>query len=145
MPASGIKLADANVWLALAYSGHVHHASARTWFDAQANDSCAFCRITQLALLRHLTNAKIMGPFVQSQQQAWAAYDSLNSDPRATFLPEPSILESEFRNLSQSSSPAHQQWTDAYLAAFAKLNSAVLVTFDRGFGSFVGLDLVILA
>jgi uncharacterized protein len=59
MPASGgIKLADANVWLAVAFSDHGHHATARTWFEAQADDSCAICRVTQMALLRHLTNSK---------------------------------------------------------------------------------------
>ena len=64
MPASGeIKLADANVWLAIAFSDHVHHVTARDWFDRQTNDTCAFCRIMQLALLRHLTNPAIMGKF----------------------------------------------------------------------------------
>jgi predicted nucleic acid-binding protein len=72
MPASGaIKLLDANVWLAVALSDHVHHAKAKVWFESQDDDSCAFCRITQLALLRHLTNARIMGRFVQTQQNAW--------------------------------------------------------------------------
>ena len=62
MPASGvIKLVDANVWLAVAFSGHVHHAPAKTWFEGQNDATCAFCRVTQMALLRHLTNSKIMG------------------------------------------------------------------------------------
>ena len=34
MPATGgIKLADANVWLAVAFSDHLHHAKARAWFE----------------------------------------------------------------------------------------------------------------
>jgi predicted nucleic acid-binding protein len=61
MKASGISLVDANVWLAIALDGHVHHAAALAWFDGQAEGTCAFCRITQLAFLRHLTNPKIMG------------------------------------------------------------------------------------
>jgi len=61
MPASGSSLVDANVWLALAVDAHVHHAPALNWFAAQAEGSRAFCRLTQLALLRHLTNGKIMG------------------------------------------------------------------------------------
>ena len=145
MPASGIKLADANVWLALAFSDHVHHDAARRWFDVQADGVCAFCRLTQLALLRHLTNSKIMGKFVQSQQQAWTAYDALCSDPRVIFLAEPNEVNSEFRSLSQSSSPSHHRWTDAYLAALSKLTVAQLVTFDGGFSSFTGLDLLLLA
>jgi len=145
MPASGIKLADANVWLALAFSDHMHHESATGWFESQTDSSCALCRLTQLALLRHLTNAKIMGKFVQNQQQAWQAYDKFLNDPRVIFLAEPVAIDVEFRGLSQSLSPSHHRWTDAYLAALAKLNAAQLVTFDQGFSSFAGLDLVLLA
>lgn len=66
MPASGvIKLADANAWLALAFSDHLHHAKAKAWFDGEFDGACAFSRVTQMALLRHLTNSKIMGAFVQ--------------------------------------------------------------------------------
>jgi toxin-antitoxin system PIN domain toxin len=145
MAASGIKLADANVWLALAFSDHIHHESARRWFEAQPESTCAFCRLTQLALLRHLTNAKIMGNLVQSQQQAWNAYDALCADPRVVFLHEPLAVEVEFRGLTQSSHPSHQRWTDAYLAALAKVTSAQLVTFDNGFKGFPRLDFELLA
>ena len=72
MTVSGVSLVDANVWLALAVDAHFHHATARAWFEGQPDESCAFCRITQMALLRHLTNAKIMGAAnVLAQQQAW--------------------------------------------------------------------------
>jgi predicted nucleic acid-binding protein len=57
MPASGgSKLVDANAWRALVFSDHVHHGAAKAWFDAQSAESCGFCRVTQRALLRHLTN-----------------------------------------------------------------------------------------
>jgi toxin-antitoxin system PIN domain toxin len=145
MPAFGIKLADANVWLALSFTDHVHHFRTKAWFSTQLEGSSAFCRVTQMALLRHLTNAKIMGRFVLSQQQAWQAYDDLTADPRVTFLTEPAGLVVEFRNVTQSSSPSHDRWTDAYLAAFAKLYSAQLVTFDRGFASYPGLNVELLS
>lgn len=120
MPASGgTKLIDANVWLALTFSDHAHHSLAKTWFEGQAEGSCGFCRITQLAFLRHLTNAKIMGQFVQNQTQAWKNYDSLAADGRVVYLNEPQTLESKLRDLTQSASPSHAIWTDAYLAAFA--------------------------
>lgn len=142
MPASGvIKLPDANVWLALAFSDHVHHAKARVWFDGQSSGACAFCRVTQLALLRHLTNAKIMGAFVQSQQDAWLNSDKFNGDPRVIFLDEPPGVEAAFRNFTQATSPLHGLWTDAYLAAFAIQTQSQLVTFDQGFNRFAGLDL----
>ena len=145
MPASGIKLVDANVWLALAFSDHVHHDVASRWFDAQSDATCAFCRLTQLALLRNLTNSKVMGKFVQSQQQAWQAYDQLNNDPRSLFMSEPPNLETEFRSLTQSTSSLHHRWTDSFLAALSQLTSSQLVTFDKGFASYPGLDLLLLA
>lgn len=145
MPASGgIRLPDANVWLALAFSDHAHHAKARAWFGAQGDGGCAFCRITQLALLRHLTNVKTMGRFVQTQQGAWINYRKLVADPRVVLLPEPAGLESVFHRFTQDPSPSHAAWTDAYLAAFATEARVQFVTFDRGFTRFAGLDLQVL-
>jgi uncharacterized protein len=140
MQAPGIKIVDANVWLALAFDDHKHHQTASQWLDLQSPDSCAFCRVTQLSLLRHLTNTTIMGKFVQSQRQAWDAYDRLIRDPRVLFISEPSGLELEFRNLTQSIRPSHSRWSDAYLAALGKLIAGPVVTFDRGFQGFSGLD-----
>src|SRR5207245_9195644 len=47
-----ISLPDVNVWIALTAEGHVHHVPARGWFAAQPDTSVAFCRITQMGLLR---------------------------------------------------------------------------------------------
>ena len=56
-----ISLPDVNVWIALAAEGHIHHVPAREWFAAQPDASVAFCRITQMGLLRLLTNPNVMG------------------------------------------------------------------------------------
>ena len=145
MPASGvINLPDSNVWLALAFSDHVHHARAKAWFDAQSESTCAFCRITQMALLRHLTNSKIMGRFVQNQQGAWRAYDAFANDPRVVFLAEPPELEKPYRKLTGSSFPSLEAWTDAYLAAFAVESKTQVISFDAGFKRFSGLQFITL-
>jgi len=145
MPVSGgTKLVDANVWLALTFSDHVFHLLTKTWFDTQPEGSCAFCRITQLALLRNLTNSKIMGQFVQNQMDAWKNYDLLAGDGRVVFLNEPPTLEAELRYLTQSDSPSHAVWTDAYLAAFAIASQCQLVTCDRGLDRFKTLNLLVL-
>lgn len=141
MTASGIKLADANVWLAYAADGHQHHARARAWFDDQKDESCAFCRVTQMALLRHLTNSKIMGENVLTQKKAWAAYEELRNDPRVIFAIEPPGLESTFRAFTQSKSSSHLLWTDAYLAAFASVAEFQFVTFDAGIRRFSSVDI----
>ena len=146
MPASGISLVDPNVWLAIAFSDHQHHAKGQQWFNSQADRTCAFCRVTQLALLRHLTNSHIMGKFVRSQRDAWKVYDQLANDPRFVFLSEPPSLDSSFRQFTQSTSPSHQGWTDAYLAAFAIAGELTLVTTDHAFHAFErrGLELEII-
>ena len=145
MPASGVvDLADANVWLALAFSDHSHHSQVKAWFDAKPDTSCAFCRITQMALLRHLTNSKIMGRFVLSQHDAWKTYDQLAQDPRTFFLDDPPGLDATFRTLTNFSSPSHELWTDAFLASVSINTHIRLVTFDQGYRRFVGLDLHLL-
>lgn len=145
MPVSGvIKLADTNVRVAVCADGHTHHARAKEWFNGQADSTCAMCRVTQMALLRHLTNPKIMGVNVQSQIQAWDSYDKLVNDPRVVWLHEPPALEGVFRGLTQAASPAHARWTDAFLAAFALTSQTQLVTFDQGFSGLAGLDLRVL-
>lgn len=139
MTASGISLVDANVWLALAVDAHPHRVPAQAWFDCQPDASCAFCRVTQMALLRHLTNAKILGAVnVLSQQQAWQTYEALVVDPRVVYLHEPVGLTRTFKSLTQSEFPSHKQWTDAYLAAFAECLSLEVVTFDTGFKASPG-------
>ncbi len=146
MKASGVSLVDANVWLALAVDGHIHHDAAANWFDGQAEGACAFCRITQLALLRHLTNQKIMGEAnVQTQVEAWQAFEALSADPRVVFLDEPPGLTAIFKSLTQLSRPGHKRWTDAFLAAFAVGHGLEVATLDADLTSFPGLSVNLLA
>jgi uncharacterized protein len=62
MPPSTTSLfPDINVWIALTYEGHRHHANAADWFATLPPDaSFAFCRFTQLGLLRLLTTKAVM-------------------------------------------------------------------------------------
>src|ERR1035437_4282472 len=70
-----ISRPDVNIWIALAAEGHVHHVPARDWFAAQPDGSVAFCRITQMGLLRLLTNSSVMGraPRTGRAALAWQA------------------------------------------------------------------------
>ena len=86
-----------------------------------------------------------MGKFVRSQRDAWKVYDQLANDPRFVFLSEPPSLDSSFRQFTQSTSPSHQGWTDAYLAAFAIAGGHQLITTDKGFKQFAELNPVILS
>jgi toxin-antitoxin system PIN domain toxin len=134
MPPSTTSLfPDINVWVALSYDGHVHHVAAAAWFKALPVDvTLAFCRFTQLGLLRLLTNAGVMSDEVMTQPQAWAAYDRWLRDPRVTLVDEPPGIEARFRSLTRRRQPATKDWADAFLAAFAAAGQLTLVTFDRG-------------
>jgi len=53
---------DINVWIALTWEGHVHHAIARRWFGTvDGGARLFFCRFTQLGLLRLLSSEAVMG------------------------------------------------------------------------------------
>ena len=94
-----ISLPDVNIWIALAAEGHVHHGPAREWFAAQRDASVAFCRITQMGLLRLLTNSHVMGRAPRTIVQAWETFGQLRADRRLTFATEPDRLEFLWRQL----------------------------------------------
>lgn len=141
---SEATLPDANLWLALFLAGHLHHAEARRWLAAHPRETLVFCRLTQLAFLRHTTNTAIMGPYVLSQGRAWEEYERLIDREEIVFLPEPNGIEIRWRDYTKSRQPAHQAWTDAYLAAFARGHGLRLVTFDRGMAKYEGSDVLVL-
>jgi toxin-antitoxin system PIN domain toxin len=134
MPPSTTSLfPDINVWVALTYEGHAHHANAAEWFAMLSRDATfVFCRFTQLGLLRLLTAEAVMSDEVVTQPQAWAAYDRWLKDPRVELVEEPAEIETRFRALTRLRQPATKDWADSYLAAFAAVGQLTLVTFDRG-------------
>lgn len=131
MPTSTTYLPDVNVWLALASSRHFHAPVCAAWLNGLESAGVAFCRVTQMGLLRLLTTASIMGTDVLTSRAAWRAYRTLLSDPRLRFAPEPPGLDAEWQQLMSQNHPAPKLWTDAYLAAFARTSGMRLVTLDR--------------
>jgi toxin-antitoxin system PIN domain toxin len=124
---------DVNVWLALTYEAHVHHAAAASWLAGAGRDArLFFCRITQLSLLRLLTTEAIMGKEVLHQRNAWRVYDRWLKDERIALLPEPAELDRSFRRFTRSRLASPKDWADSYLAAFASRARLTLVTFDQG-------------
>lgn len=135
---------DVNVWVALTCERHSHHAAARRWFaELHENVYIAFCRFTQLSLLRLLTTRAVMLDEVMTQIQAWAAYDTWLQDDRVIFLEEPAVLEPTFRTLSKRPHSDSKLWADAYLAAFASVEGLELVTFDRALGGRIERVLIL--
>jgi toxin-antitoxin system PIN domain toxin len=127
-----MTLLDVGVWLAAVWGKHVHHRAVSRWFTAEA-DALALCRITQMGLLRLLSNASVMGDDVVTRSRAWRIVDELQADERIVWLEEPSSLEPAWRALSARRERSHALWTDDYLAAFAQTANVALATLDRGF------------
>jgi uncharacterized protein len=122
---------DINVWLALLRADHIHRNLAARWWEEDASDRIAFCRFTQLGVLRLLTTAAAMNNRPLSMREAWAAYDRLFRDARVTFLSEPPDIEVAFRSAASSNAASPKVWADAYLIAFARHTGCRIVTLDR--------------
>jgi hypothetical protein len=127
-------LPDINVWLAFAVDTHQHHTRAQAWFRTLPDGSAAMCRVSQMGLLRLLTNRKVLGPDVLNAAAAWEVNDLLLADPRVWFVNEPGDLVRHWRaaTLPGTARSSGAGWTDAYLWAFAEAAQLQGITFDRG-------------
>jgi len=125
-----VKLVDVGVWLAAVWGRHVHNPVAADWFGREA-DGIAFCRVTQMGLLRLLSNPAIMGEDAIARSEAWRTYDQLWADERVVWADEPVELDGVWRAISARDDKSHKLWTDDYLAALAQTSDATLITLDR--------------
>ena len=122
-------LLDVGVWLAAIWDRHTHHSVVARWFDERSED-LLLCRVTQMSLLRLVSNRAIMGDAVVTRSEAWRLFDQLWSDDRVLWADEPAGLEAVFRAISAHHDHSHKLWTDDYLAAFAQASGASLATLD---------------
>lgn len=143
MPRSTTFLPDVNVWLALASRRHVHALICSEWLNSIQDANLAFCRITQMGLLRLLTYKSVMGADVLSSREAWRTYRNIMTDERVEFAPEPFALEIEWTKTTLRDRPTPNLWTDAYLVAFARTAGMRLVTLDRAVASLESRALVL--
>jgi toxin-antitoxin system PIN domain toxin len=138
-------LCDVNFLVALCHRSHQHHHIAKNWLSAGGGDAgLVLCRITQLGLLRLLTNPAVMRTEVISCEEAWGVFETMMSDGRFSMLIEPDGLNDKLREYTRVGNFSHKLWQDAYLAAFAVSADLRLVTFDQDFNKFPSLDAEIL-
>ena len=125
-------LLDVGVWLAAAWGGHVHHPVVAAWFEEQSR-GLVLCRVTQMSLLRLLSNPAVMGSDVVERSGAWNVVDEFRGDSRVIWADEPPHLEPVWRALSARDDSSHKLWTDDYLAAFAQAGGFALATLDGAY------------
>jgi len=80
---------------------------------------------------------------VQTQADAWLAYEKFCGDARVVFSSEPARTELYWKEWTKEATPSHSTWTDRYLAAFATAGSMQLVTFDQDFQSLLPTPLML--
>jgi toxin-antitoxin system PIN domain toxin len=125
-------LLDVGVWLAAVWARHTQHRTVATWFEQQT-ESFALCRVTQMSLMRLLSNEAVMGPDVLPRLETWHIVDQLRADGRIRWADEPVHLEPVWRAISARDDKSHKLWTDDYLAAFAQAGDLSLATLDQQF------------
>jgi toxin-antitoxin system PIN domain toxin len=123
------QLLDVNVWVAAAAPDHLHHQTVSAWMNAQ-RETLAFCRITQMGLLRTLSNPSAVQRDVITRRGAWRVFEALMADDRVRIVSEPDGLESRWMKFSARNDHSYRLWTDDYLAAFAEMAAATFVTLD---------------
>ncbi len=144
-----MKLPDVNIWLALMVGNHDHHEAALSWINQQDSGTrIVFCRPTLQGFLRLATTATVMKgygypPF--SNNQAWDRYEEFLTDHRISFAPEPPGLNETWKFLALRKTASPKLWMDAYLAAFAIRSGFQLVSADKAFSQFKGLDFHLIA
>lgn len=135
-------LLDVSVWMPLSVPDHVHHRRALRYWEEESAEELVFCRITILALLRLLTNPRILDEDALSAEDAWRALRTWLAVPHVRVLSEPAGLDEWLGRWAQTMEIRAGEWTDAYLAAFAAASGCRLVAFDAAFRRFPEVQLL---
>ena len=128
-------LLDVNVLIALTWPTHVHHETARRWFERKAPSGWATCPITQLGFVRVSSNPGVIRDAV-APGHALAMLERLMDLPGHRFWPDEISLapSGPFASLALV---GHRQLTDAYLLSLAQHREGKLATLDGGLATLI--------
>jgi len=141
---SAADLPDLNVWLALVWPDHSHHLVALKYWEHQASAQVLFSTVTALGLVRLVCQPKLMGAAVKTPQEASALLEALCQQPGVSLAAAEQGGWEMFHHLLRQGNLPARLCTDAHLAALAMANGWRLVSFDRDFERFVGLERLLL-
>jgi len=144
MSASGSFLPDANIWLNALNSSARDHAVCREWLDQITSCGCEIWvnDLTECALLRIGTHPQLG---IATPAAAMAFHKALLDYP-FTRRANPGELHIDLlHRLIRDHTLSGNDLNDAWLAALAMERGATLVSLDRGFSRFSGLEWVCLS
>jgi toxin-antitoxin system PIN domain toxin len=123
-------LLDVNVLFALVWRRHESHVAAHAWFAKSGHRAWATSPLTELGVLRLLTNPAV----TQGAVNAAGALDAVHAATRHDgheFWPLDGDVATGLKALA-GKLQGHRQWTDAALLWQAMERDGVLVSFDTG-------------
>lgn len=135
-------LPDVNAWIAMSVDRHDHHKTAMEYWDQESVEPIVFCRTTTLGLVRVLSGRHAAGGDPLTLTEAWQTYLAWRADEDVDLWSEPGDVDRILGAFIEEGLVTSKNSTDAYLAAFAITGGLRLVTFDRDFERFPGLDLL---
>ena len=101
-----------------------------------------FCTVTALGLVRLVMQPKVMGDAALTAAAASALLDQFVQQPGVSYAQPSSEGWGVFHGFRRQSELSPRLCTDAHLAALAITNQWRLVSFDRDFQLFPGLNLL---
>jgi toxin-antitoxin system PIN domain toxin len=123
-------LLDLNILTALLWPAHEHHEAAHRWFGARPKSRWATCAITELGLIRLISNPSFSRDALSPADALILLSSNLAHENHEFWVEDLSVAEA-LQDVPRKLQ-GHKQVTDAYLLALASHHHGMLATFDRG-------------
>lgn len=132
---------DANVLLYAVDRESAHHQRSRSWLDASlaGTEAVGLAWIALLAFIRIATSPVIL-PTPMTANDSIAQVETWLSAPAAVVAQPTPRHSSMLRGLLRDSGTAGNLTSDAHLAALALEYGADIVSYDRDFARFPGVQ-----
>jgi toxin-antitoxin system PIN domain toxin len=136
-----VVVVDANVLLYAVDRAATHHERSRSWLDASlaGTEAVGLAWIALLAFIRLGTNPSIF-PAPMSTDEATGQVETWLTAPAAVIANPTPRHASMLRGLLRDSGTAGNLTTDAHLAVLALEHGAEIVSYDRDFARFPGVQ-----